>query len=252
MTRVHIVLMLWKGWRPVYDLRDVRTTVRLLRAAGFDTPADRIICATNEVPSVWRPPECELVPLWPEPTGPETVGRPTCFRRLRLLDPALQGQLGITRGDIVLSVDLDALPLPGMRRLVQQLETSDFCAMAGMAARLHGALWGFRAGTHTKLWTAFDPLRSPLHMHLEGYQRGIRRQVGSDQAWLSYNLPMDIPRWTQEHGVYSWNLHHGLSPGWTVNACFWSFAGHTKPRTELVKQIRPDLYSAYLAAYEDK
>jgi hypothetical protein len=249
LTRVHIVLCLWKGWRPVYDWRDVRTTVRLLRAAGFNTPADRIICASNEPQTVWVDPECAVVPLWPEPTGEETTGRPTCFRRLRLFDPVLQSQLDIEPGDIVMSVDLDTLPLPGMRRLVRQLEVSDFCAMAGLAARLHGALWGFRAGSHTGLWTQFDPRRSPLTMHLEGYQRGLRRQVGSDQAWLSYKLPLDVPRWTQEHGAYSWNLHHGLSPGWTVNACFWSFAGHIKPRAELVQQVRPDLHSAYMAAY---
>ena len=255
MTRVHVVLMLWKGWRPIYDWRDVNATVRLLRAAGFDTPADRIICATNEVASVWLPPECEVFPLWPEPTGAEKHHKPTCFRRLRLVDPVLQQQLGIALGDIVLSVDLDTLPLAGtdMRgRLLPKLQGSGFCAMAGVASRLHGSLWGFRAGSHTDLWSKFDPVRSPQDMHAMGYHKGLRRQVGSDQAWMSYFLPASVPVWTPEDGVYSWPRHYPQTPSWTANACFWSFAGHTKPRAELVQQVRPDLYSAYMAAYEEK
>lgn len=251
MTRVHIILTLWRGWRPIYGFRDVRTTVRLLRAAGFAESTDRIICATNETPSVWLPPECELVPLWPEPTGAEVRNRPTCFRRLRLFDPALQGKLGIDPGDIVLSVDLDTLPMGSMRHLLKAFEASDFCAMGGLAARLHGSLWGFRAGSHANLWHDFDPLRSPTMMHLQGYQRGLRRQVGSDQAWMSYRLPLTVPTWNGEDGVYSWNRHHNLSPGWTANACFWSFAGHNKQGSHLVQQARPDLYSKYQAAYGD-
>lgn len=244
-----MVLTLWQGWRPVYTFRDVRATARLLRAAGFDTPADRIICATNEVPSVWMPPEVELVPLWPEPTGAETKGRPTCFRRLRLFDPVLQAQLGIEPGDIVMSVDLDTLPMGPMRHLLRELEASDFCAMDGMAARLHGSLWAFRAGCHQDLWADFHPKRSPLTMHAEGYHKGLRRQIGSDQAWMSYRLPLTVPTWGKAQGVYSWNRHHALSPSWTEGACFWAFAGHVKPRDPLVRQVRPDLHSAYVAAY---
>lgn len=253
MTRVHIVLCLWKGWRPVYDFRDVRATARLLRAAGFDRPQDRIVCATNMVPSVWMPPECELAPLWPEPTGPEVRHKPTCFRRLRLFDPVLQAQLGIEPGEIIMSVDLDTIPLPSkhspMPRLLEALEASDFAAMGGMASRLHGSLWAFRAGSHSNLWTDFDPVKSPAAMHRDGHLRGINRQVGSDQAWMSYRLPLTVPTWGKEQGVYSWNRHHTLSPSWSSNACFWAFAGHHKPRGDLVQQLRPDLYSAYRLAY---
>lgn len=190
-------------------------------------------------------------------------GRPNCFLRLKIFDTKTQQSLGIQPGDIVMSVDMDGIvdgPLaPLLRVLVpdcdddgQSLQAGpSFAAMAGMASRIHGALFAFRAGTHAELWTKFHPQLSPIECATP-MRNGQARPVGSDQAWLSRKVTGEH-LWQPEDGVYSWN-RHGLSttPRLTAGAAYWSFAGPNKPWSDLVRETRPDLYETYMAAYGEQ
>lgn len=266
---LHVVLWLWKGWRPIYTWRHVNAMVRMLRP---NLPEGaRILCVSDQVVSAWLPVECEVFPLWPNPV-PKVEGRqdrsPNCFTRLRLLGPAAQDMLGIAPGDIVMSTDLDGVVCAPLRPLIEALRCGNclgmpehgcyceangrppatFAAMGGLASRIHGSLFAFRAGTHTEAWTEFDPVESPLAL-----KRPLpdgNTPIGSDQAWLS-RVIMGEHLWHEADGCYSWN-RHGLiySPGRTTNARYWSFAGTHKPwQSSLVQQVRPDLHRIYMDAY---
>jgi hypothetical protein len=61
----------------------------------------------------------------------------------------------------------------------------------------NGSMWMLRTGSRTRVWTDFDPQRSPMI--------GLaKRYVGSDQAWIAVCLGPDQPKWTRRDGVYSY------------------------------------------------
>lgn len=256
---VHVVLWFWKGWRPIYTWRHVNAMVRMLRP---ELPAHaRILCLSDQAQSAWMPAECEVAKLWTNPVK-TFANRPNCFLRLKLLNASTQKALGIEPGDIVMWMDLDSVVLPGWPSLLNALEPSadadgpdvsdwyHFAAMGGLAARIHGSLVAFRAGTHADIWDKFHPVAGPLEC-MQPMADGTERPVGSDQAWLSRKITGEY-LWQAADGCYSWNRHALCMPrARTANAVYWSFAGEHKPWSPLVKQCRPDLHEAYMAAYGD-
>jgi hypothetical protein len=123
----------------------------------------------------------------------------------------------------------------------------DFAAQAGVAARINGSVFAFRAGTHEDLWTGFHPIKGPMEVMMP--LGDAARPHGSDQAWMTRKVRGEY-LWQKEDGVYSWNRHGlVLSRSRSHNAIYWSFAGPIKPWDPLVAQVRPDLHSTYMAAY---
>ncbi len=262
--RLRVVLWLWKGWRPVYTWRHVNAMVRMLRP---NLPKGaRIICISDQPQTVWHPAECEVYPLWPNPV-PHVPGRvdrtPNCYTRLKLFDVEAQAALGIAPGDIVWSKDLDSVVTGQLRSAIAAMtspgdddgpDCSDwpsFAAMGGLAARIHGSSFAFRAGTHQHVWGLFNPKLSPAQMAVPPGD-GSHKPIGSDQAWMTRNVTGEH-LWTEADGFYSWNRHGiCMSPARTANAVYWSFAGPVKPWSDLTKQIRPDLHAAYMAAYGER
>jgi hypothetical protein len=256
-VKVHAILWYWNGWRPVYDWQRVNAMVRMLRPNLPESA--RIICLSDQVQTVWHPPECEVFPLWPSPKV-QLLRRdmPNCFRRLGIFSPKHQRALGIEPGDIILSVDLDSVVCGPLLPLLAPMTywgmdgpVCDFAAFGGLAARIHGSLFAFRAGTHTEVWDKFHPQLSPIEMRTP-MPDGWPIPIGSDQAWLSRKVKGEH-LWRESDGVYSWNRHgliHG--PGHTANQVYWSFAGPNKPWSPLVKQVRPDLHCMYMDAYEGR
>jgi hypothetical protein len=252
--RLHIVTWLWRGWRPVYDRRDINAVATMLREKGGLPFGTRILLLTDQ-PTDWYAKRTEALgvetyPLWPDPVPRMGANRPNCFRRLKLFSRKVQESLGIAEGDIVMSMDADSVIQGDVAHLVAPLVTNaaHFTAMEGVAARIHGSLFAFRAGEHENLWTTFHPIHSPIAL-LEQPRDGTCRPIGSDQAWLTRHVKGEF-LWKREHGCYSWNRHGCLlSPRYTENAVYWSFAGHNKPSSELVRQVRPDLWAAWQAAY---
>lgn len=251
-----MVTWFWRGWRPVYTWRHVNALARMMAP---EMPANgRFLCLTDQAVSAWIPPECEVGKLWPNPV-PQLHGHPNCFHRLKIFDPKTQAELGIGAGDLVLSVDLDSLVLPGWPGLLCPLSYCgmdgplvSFAAMGGLAARIHASVFAFRAGTHTDLWSQFHPINTPAECRTP-MADGSMRPVGSDQAFMSRRVRGEHLWHQKDAGCYSWN-RHGLvmSPARTANNVYWSFAGPNKPWSPLVEQVRPDLHSAYMKAYGDK
>lgn len=266
---LHVVTWFWRGWRPIYTWRHVNAIVRMLRP---ELPAaGRILCLSDQAQSSWMPAECEVAKLWANPV-PQFDGHPNCFHRLRIFDLGTQRSLGIAPGDLVMSLDLDSLVLPGWSRLLNVMSCDNclgmpehgcyceangrpvptFAAMGGLAARIHGSLFAFRAGTHADLWTDFDPIRGPAECRRPMLD-GTMRPIGSDQAWMTRRVTGEHLWHQNPAGCYSWNRHGiCMSPGRTANAVYWSFAGTNKPWSPLVQEVRPDLQSAYMNAYGEK
>jgi hypothetical protein len=258
MSRLTIVLWLWKGWRPVYDRRDINAVSTMLRERGQLPDNARIILMTDQPTDWWsartKALDVEEFKLWPDPVRGYMPGRPNCFRRLRLFNPMDQESLGIRADDIVMSMDADSIVCGSIPSLLPPLleRTHTFAGMAGQAARIHGSLFAFRAYTHAHLWSQFHPQLSPLQLRRPC--RGRPHAHGSDQAWMTHNVTGEH-LWhhyagTATPGCYSWRLHGATySPRYTENAVYWSFAGHNKPGSELVRQIRPDLHDIWMDAY---
>lgn len=253
MSRLHIILWLWKGWRPIYSRKDTNAVVTMLRERAELPKGTRIILLTDQE-SDWAKVRqdqlgVEEFPLWPDPVSRITAGRPNCFRRLELFNAKRQRELGIELDDIVMSMDADSGILSPIAPLLRPFHarTHDFAAMEGVASRIHGSLFAFRAYSHAHLWANFHPQLSPILMQQPW--RGGKRPIGSDQAWMTRNVTGEY-LWTREDGCYSWNRHGAIySPRYTENAIYWSFAGHSKPSTEIVRQIRPDLHAVWQDAY---
>lgn len=263
---LHIVLWLWKGWRPVYDRRDVAYVMRQLRAHGDLPAATRVVCLTDR-PTDWQKATNDAMgvlelPLWPELEGlsmgvapsypwlPAFRGVPNCYRRLRIFDPEVQAELGIKPGDIIMSMDLDSVVMGSIQKLIQSfyaIPGVDFMAMEGRVSKIHGALFAFRAGTHQHVWKDFDPARSPGRLRNPGAKRP--HYVGSDQAWMSTVIPE--PRlWGIPEGCWSWPRHHTtITPRHEVT--YMSFAGNAKPRGSLCALHTPWIHAHAMKYWEE-
>jgi hypothetical protein len=253
LSRLHIFLWLWKGWRAVYDRRDINAVATMLREKGQLPDSTRIVLLTDQ-PTDWHSTrtkalDVEELPLWADPTPRVTPGRPNCFRRLKLFGITTQKSLGVELDDIVMSMDADSIVSGPIMPLLADFtaRTHNFAAMGGVASRIHGSLFAFRAFSHSHLWANFHPQLTPILLTQPWGNKP--RPIGSDQAWMTRNVTGER-LWQREDGCYSWARHGALySPRYTENACYWSFAGTTKPGSELVNQVRPDLYAAWQDAY---
>jgi len=264
---LHCILWLWKGWRPVYDRRDVAYIARQLLTHGDLPQRTRIVCLTDR-PTDWhRRAVTSLgvleLPLWGELPGlrvghapaypwlPQRQGQPNCYRRLRIFDPATQASLGIAPGDLILSMDLDSVVMGSLSVLLAPfydgVSPPDFMAMGGRVSPIHGSLFAFRAGTCRQVWDQFDPATTPAK--LRHPPPGWPRYVGSDQAWLSTVLGK-VPLWGTNEGVWSWSRHHTkLRPSDPVT--YMSFAGASKPRGALCAMHTPWIHAHAMKHWED-
>lgn len=179
----HIVLWKWSqpGFREVYTADHVNRLAASL-AANLTKTQHRIVCITDNPEGV----ECETIPLWEDHQklkNPNGAHLPSCYRRLKLFDPATQGQMQIRPNDRIVSLDLDALVTGPMDEILGRKDR-----FVGWAVRGHyhprvfnGSFWMFRAFDLTELWSEFHPVESPKKALGLGF-------FGSDQAWMSYKL----------------------------------------------------------------
>lgn len=187
---LHIVLWKWAqpAFRERYTSEHVNKMAEMLAANLKDGLAYRIICVTDKPDDI--NPTVETFPIWDDHSErPNASGRhlPSCYRRLKLFDPATQSALKISPGDRICSFDLDAIITGDMTPIFHNIDVSG-CRFAGWRVKgtyhphvYNGSFWTFRAGDLTELWTAFEYGVSNVKALRAGY-------FGSDQAWLSFNL----------------------------------------------------------------
>lgn len=178
------------GPETVYALRE-------MLARHYSKP-HRFVCVTDQPAAL---PGIETVPLWdfgkdiPSPIG---HSYPSCYRRLKVFAP----DAGEIFGDRLVSIDLDTVIVGDVTPLFDRPEDfviwgeSDFPHTTPYC----GSMWMLKTGTRSKVWTEFDPHKSPSM----AWKAGCR---GSDQGWLCYVLGKREAMWTRKDGVYSYRKH---------------------------------------------
>lgn len=172
----------------------------------------------------------ETFPLWDDfsdlrNASSTTVGDlPSCYRRLKLFDPATQKALGVQGGDRIVSIDLDVVVVGNLNKLWDHDEP-----FIGWRARnkingwsYNGSVWSLAPGAYPQVWSNFRPDWSTKIANRAGYN-------GSDQAWMSYVIGKQAA-WTREDGIYT--RMETMGAGKTEppsNATLVSFHGRVKP-----------------------
>jgi hypothetical protein len=202
MSKPALTVVCWKwqaakAYRSTFGAEAVNTLRRMV-ARHYARP-HRFCCVTNDAEGL--DPQVEVIPDredFKDLPSPHGGHNPSCYRRLRLFEP----EAGATFGPRYVSLDLDCVIVRDMILL--------------------------QAGARTKVWTDFDPKRSPLRAMQHG-------NFGSDQAWISYSLGKGEAKWTREDGVYSYRneirtrggqlppnarivMFHGLTDPWSPEA----------------------------------
>lgn len=202
-----IVMWLWDDperpcrWGKPYSVMDVDRVARQVhrnlriphRFVCFtDHPFAPCTAASGGVP-------VDLRRIWPCPVGDR--GRPEqgqCWRRLRAFSPDMLPILGPR----FVSIDLDCVVVGDLTPLFNQPD-ADLVMWANQAAPgtpYNGSMWLHRTGSLPIIWQSFDPATSPQTCIEHGF-------IGSDQAWISYVMGPDLPKWTMADGVHHYGKH---------------------------------------------
>jgi hypothetical protein len=245
-----ITFVLWK-WRADYRTRfgahHVDCVARMI-ADRCGVPC-RVVCVTDDPRGLtaarphplWR--DCERL------LNPSGAHLPSCYRRLKLFDAATTDEMGVRRGDWVVSVDLDVVVCGDLAPLVLGRD-ADFVGwrVPGMKheAVFNGSVFALRAGAHQDVWDEFDPAASPGLAAGAGY-------FGSDQGWISYRLPAARhDGWTRRDGVWSWPRELRFQRGLPTGARLVAFHGKHKPWDRSAREATPwvsDYWSVEHATY---
>ena len=192
-----IVTFKWrgpKGYRSTFTAESVNV-LRAMVARHYQRP-HRFTCVTDDPAGIDS--RVRIVPLWgdhAEVPSPHGIGRPSCYRRLRLFARDAAELIGPR----LVTMDLDAVITADMAPVWDRPE--DIVLWAGTAGKnpYNGSMILLRAGARPQVWEQFDAVASPLLARSQGY-------LGSDQAWLATCLGANEARWTEADGVYSWRM----------------------------------------------
>jgi hypothetical protein len=183
--RWHVVLWKWEpgvGVERHYSARHVNHMAIALRAAtpGMDV---RVVCVTDDPTGISQ---CDTHPLWSDCDQLKNASGahlPSCYRRLKLYDWKTQSEMGIEKGDRVVSLDLDVLVTGSLADVLRKEGAFVGWKLPGAVHDevYNGSFQMFTSGTLRSIWSEFDPDHSPAQAKLAGFR-------GSDQAWLSMKL----------------------------------------------------------------
>lgn len=214
----------WKPANPLYRNRFGARQVNVLHAMFrrcLRMPF-RFVCITDDDRGI----EAETFPLWndlAEVPNPHGIREPSCYRRLRLFDPAIHRQLG----DRILWCDLDMVLTGDVTPLFDRPESMVLLATDVANIPVNGSLALFTPGEHEDLWTEFDPATSPKLARKAGC-------YGSDQGWLGYKRP-GAAKWMPGpggDGIYFFGQHmrqKGAAGRLPPDARMVSFHGRGNP-----------------------
>lgn len=169
---------------------------------GIDTSI-RIIAPPGEFEDV-------TIPTW---SDARAKGLPQCFRRLVMFAPHAADIFG----DRFVSMDLDCVIGSSLDPLFDH--DHDFRMYRGTnAARpYNGSMVQMTAGCRPNVYTEFTQERA-----IEAGQKFL----GSDQAWISYQLGWGEADWGHEHGVHWYGSQHNRK---AKDRRIMFFPGHPKP-----------------------
>jgi hypothetical protein len=219
-------------WTPVVPYRSVFLpetvhTLRRMVARHYPHP-HRFICVTDSRQGLAR--DIEVVPLWKDLAtvpNPMNQRRPSCYRRLKLFDPAMAAIVGPR----VVWLDLDCVITGDLSPLWNRDDEIVLWGGTHQKTPYNGSMVLMTVGCRSKVWTEFHPILSPRRTRSAGL-------YGSDQAWLSYKLGPREARWTQADGVYSFRCDVELQGVLPADARVVFFHGPLDP-------WRPDVQAAH-------
>ena len=189
-----ITVVTFKWETPGYRAKFTSAHVNILRrmvARHYNKP-HRFLCITDDPDGLDG--GIETYPLWndyrevPNPTG---GGRPACYLRLKLFDPAMREVLG----DRFVMLDLDCVVTADLSPIFDRPEEAVFWNALNVSWPYNGAMLMMNTGCRPQVWEDFDPERSPAETQARGYR-------GSDQAWISHRLGRGEAVWTERDGVH--------------------------------------------------
>lgn len=191
-----LTVICWR-WKPMDGYRSCfgSETVRVLRnmvRRHYDKP-HRFVCVTDDPAGL---DDIETLPLWSEfgnLPSPHGGKNPSCYRRLRMFDPAI----GTVFGPRFVSLDLDCVIMGDMTPLWDRPEDFVIYGDTNPTTAYNGSMMLMTAGSRPQVWTTFDPITSPRRAKIAGC-------FGSDQGWISYCLGPKEKKWTRSDGVYSY------------------------------------------------
>lgn len=240
----HIVLWKWKprvpSARATYTAEHVNIVAGMVHRAMAEQGLEyRVICITDD-PTGIQPDLAMPYALWRDGadlTNASGDHLPSCYRRLRLYDPATQEGLHIPKGDRIVSLDLDCVITGPLGDVLREPAAFVGWELKGTVHDrvFNGSFQMFTAGDLAFLWKSFNPASSPALASAAGY-------MGSDQAWLSLQLcPFLADRlvtglkWPQ---VVSYPLQARLQ-GLQVDNRLIFFHGQAKPWMEEPQRTTP-------------
>jgi len=194
-----LTIVCWKWSQPGYKLSFTSQHVNILASMirrNYKRP-HRIVCITDEPKGIVD--DVETFPLWDDHASvPNISGKhlPSCYRRLRIFDPAIAEALDAKR---ILSIDLDVVFTGDVSHILTRPDPFIGWKVPGVHVPevYNGSMFLFTPGPYSWIWETFDPFKSPRLAKQAGYQ-------GSDQAWISYCLKAREPGWGKHDGVYSY------------------------------------------------
>lgn len=203
-----ITFVAWRWQSPVgYRSTFTPETVYALREMinrHYHQPF-RFVCVTDQPEQLKG---VETIRLWedgraiPSPFGQHN---PSCYVRLKVFAPGMEKLFG----ERLVSIDLDTVIVNDITPLFDRDEDFVIWGDREQDRKLwgdngkqwyNGSLWMLRTGTRTRVWTEFDPEKSPALAAKAGHR-------GSDQGWLSYVLGPGEATWGRSDGVYSFRKH---------------------------------------------
>lgn len=231
---LNIIFWKWRqrAFRVQYTAAIANETMRAVDRA-VSSP-HRLLLVTDDPKGVDYPTH----PLWSDHSSLGNISGchlPSCYRRLKLFDPATQREMGIPAGERIISVDLDAVVI---RDLTQMLDRPE--RFVGWEVRrnrgkrvMNGSMFMLTAGDLEHVWTSFDPRKSPLQAHAAGF-------MGSDQGHISKVLGGEpyVGAWPHPD-VLSFTrdvVRDGVSP--SLGRIIF-FAGNRKPWHDELRQSAP-------------
>lgn len=198
----------------------------------------RFICVTDD--PVGLEEGIEYVPLWndhahiPNPSWPQG---PSCYRRLKVFSD----WFAKIAGERIVCIDLDAVITGDLTPLFHRTEDFLIWQTGNPKIPFCASMFMFTSGVHTRIWTDFDPNKSPR----QALQSGMK---GSDQSWIAYCLGLKIPGWGIREGVYGYKDHllKGLHAPLPIGARCVFFTGKPDPWEDAAITRAPWIKKHYL------
>jgi hypothetical protein len=180
-----------KGYRSTFGPETVNALRRMV--ARHYAGEHRFVCVTNDTKGI--DPEVTILPDFGDFAGiqsPHGERNPSCYRRLRLFHPDAAQWFG----DRFVSLDLDVVITGDLAPVFDRREDFVIWGDTNPTTLYNGSLVLMSAGVRPKVWTTFDPIRSPRAAKAAGC-------FGSDQGWISFCLGRGESKFSRTDGVYS-------------------------------------------------